>query len=63
MTSTREQILKALAELSEIYPDWRFGQMVANISTWAKGPTDHAIWDVEDEEFLATLEKHLDRRR
>ncbi len=61
MTTTRQEIFKALAEMSDRYPDWRFGQMVANISFWAKGPTAQAIWDVEDQQFLDTLKKHLQK--
>ena len=61
MNTTRQEILKALAELSDKYPDWRFGQTVANVSSWAKGPTVEAIWDVEDEQFLTALKKHLSK--
>jgi hypothetical protein len=63
MNTTRQEILKALAELSDKYPDWRFGQMVSNVSFWAKEPTVEAIWDVEDEQFLAALEKHLSKSK
>lgn len=59
MTSVRQEILKALGELSERYPNWRFGQMVSNVSCWANVPTPEAIWDVEDERFLETIRKHL----
>lgn len=62
MTTTREEIFKALAEMSDRYPDWRFGQMVANVCFWAKGPTNQAIWDVEDQQFLETLKKHLQKQ-
>ena len=48
--------------MSDRYPEWRFGQMVANISFWAKGPTNQAIWDVDDNEFLETLNKHLNTK-
>ena len=61
MTTTRQEIFKALAEMSDRYPDWRFSQMVANISFWAKGPTPQATWDVEDQEFLEALKKHLEK--
>ena len=57
------RIADALQELRKIYPDWRFGQMVANVSIWAKGPNAEAVWDVEDEEFLAALEEHIRNRR
>lgn len=62
MTTTRQEIFKALAEMSERYPEWRFGQMVANVSFWAKGPTTQAIWDVEDQQFLETIKKHLEKK-
>lgn len=63
MTPTRKEILCALEEMSERYPDWRFGQLVANISYWAKEPTTEAIWDVEDEEFLQGIKTHLDQKK
>ncbi len=65
MTNTRQQILEAIAEMSELYPDWRFGEIVINVATWARQPTgpNDPTWDVEDEEFLATLRGHIDRRR
>jgi hypothetical protein len=68
MNSTREQLLAALAEMSARYPEWRFGQMIANLTDWARQPTDasraaEAMWDVEDDELLATIKGHLERRR
>ena len=62
MTSIRRQVLKVLEELSERYPDMRIGQLVANFSSLAKGPTPEAIYDVEDEEFLQAARKHLDKQ-
>jgi hypothetical protein len=63
MNTTRKEIFTALAEMSERYPDWRFGQLVANVSFWAKGPTPEAIWDVEDQQFLETMKRHLEKQR
>lgn len=62
-TPVRREILQALAELSECCPDVRLGQLVVNLSYLAKGPTNEAIWDVEDEELLAAARKHLEERR
>jgi hypothetical protein len=62
MTAVREKVLRLLAEMSERYPEWRLGQLVANVAGWARQPTepyDTGIWDVEDNELLATLERHL----
>ncbi len=62
MTPIRREVLQVLAELSDLYPDMRIGQLVENVSMWAKGPEAGAVWDVEDEEFLQTAKEHLDRR-
>lgn len=63
MNSTiSHRIAKGLEDLHRLYPDWRFGQMVANVAAWAKGPASEAVWDVEDEEFLSALEAHLRTR-
>lgn len=64
MTSqVREEILHILSELSECCPEVRFGQLIANLSYLAKGPTNNAIWDLEDEELLLAARKHLKERR
>jgi hypothetical protein len=65
MSATRQDIIRLLEEMSRCYPEWRFGQMVANVAMWAKQPTepnDTGVWDVEDDEFLAALRGHLERR-
>jgi hypothetical protein len=62
MTPVRHEILRALEDLSNRYPDWRFGQLVANVSYWAREPTAEAIWDVEDEEFLQGIQTHLEQQ-
>jgi hypothetical protein len=62
-TQVRQDVLRILAELSECCPEVRFGRLIANLSYLAKGPTNEALWDVEDEEFLAAARKHLEDRR
>ena len=57
--STRQQLLQVLAELSDLCPEMRMGQLIANLATVAKGATAEAIWDVEDEELLAAARKQL----
>jgi hypothetical protein len=49
-----------LAELSAYYPEVRFGRLLANLSYLAKGPTNEAIWDMEDEELLVAAKQHLE---
>jgi hypothetical protein len=52
--------------MSERYPEWRLGQLVANVTSWARQPTephDTGIWDVEEEELLAALERHVQQAK
>jgi hypothetical protein len=53
--SVRFEILSLMAELSRRHPQWRFGQLVANVAGWA----DADVWDVEDEALLMALRNHL----
>ncbi|MBI3462087.1 MAG: hypothetical protein HY000_03370 [Planctomycetes bacterium] len=56
---TRQQLLQVLAELSELCPEMRMGQLIANLATLAKGASAEAVWDVEDEELLVAARKQL----
>jgi hypothetical protein len=59
ITAQRQEILQLLERLSELTPDVRFGQLIANLSYLAVAPTNEAIWDMEDEQLLAALQKHI----
>jgi hypothetical protein len=60
-TSSMEELIDAVSELRVIFPDWRFGQLVANLVT-AAGNTDvAAIWDLEDDRLLAAARRLIDR--
>jgi hypothetical protein len=48
-----------LAELSERYPDMRFGQLVLMVAYSAKSPVKSAAYDVEDDQFLDAINKLL----
>jgi hypothetical protein len=63
MKNHRAELLQALTELSTVFPDWRFGQLVANVATAARGPQAESIWDSEDEELLAAARRLLERNR
>ena len=61
--SLRQQVLSGLEELSTGYPDWRFGQMIANLALVARGPENESIWDMEDDELLAAIRWQIEQRR
>lgn len=63
MTTTREELLACLTELSEVAPDLRLGQLVANLATLAQGAKVEAIWDAEDEELLIAARRLLEHYR
>ena len=63
MKAPREELLQTLARLGELFPEWRFGQLIANVATAARGPQVEAIWDSEDEELLAAAQRLLDHNR
>ena len=54
----RADLLAAIADLCRRYPDWRLGQLVANVAGWA----DQDLWDVEDQQLLAAAQRHLRHR-
>ena len=58
-TTKRHEILLLLERLSALTPDVRFGQLIANLSYLALGPTNEAIWDMEDEQLVAALRIHI----
>jgi hypothetical protein len=59
ITPQRQEILRLLERLSALTPDVRFGQLIANLSYLAIGPTNEAIWDMEDEQLLAAVRTHI----
>lgn len=55
----RQEILRELERLSELAPDVRFGQLVANLTFLAAGPWEEALWDLEDDQLLAAIHQHV----
>ena len=51
---TREKLLATLAELARLRPEWRLGQTLANLAMTAGRMEASGVWDLEDDEALAT---------
>jgi len=49
----RTDLLAALSQLGQLRPEWRLGQMLANLATTAGRLDSGGVWDLEDEEALA----------
>jgi hypothetical protein len=61
---TRRQLLDVLAEISELMPEVRLGQMIAFMADRARweDPTD-SVGRVEDEELLPIALRHLEEAK
>jgi hypothetical protein len=55
----RQEILRQLERASELAPDVRLGQLIANLAFLASGPWDQSLWDLEDEQLLEALRQHV----
>ena len=51
----RDELLTLIAEMSELYPDWRLGQLLINLSNFA----DAEAWDINDDQLISAARKHL----
>jgi hypothetical protein len=51
------RILEQLGEVRTLCPELRFGQLIAIIGELAQDETGHSLWDVEDTDFAAAVER------
>jgi hypothetical protein len=58
-----EELIGALSELHVLFPEWRMGQLVANLVTAAGGTDAGAIWEMEDEQLLSAAHRLIERNR
>lgn len=52
-----DRILEQLGDVSARCPELRFGQLIAIIGELAQDETGHSLWDVEDADFAAALQR------
>jgi hypothetical protein len=52
-----DRILEQLGDVRARCPELRFGQLIATIGMLAEDETGHSLWDVEDADFAAALER------
>jgi hypothetical protein len=53
------RILEQLDQVRAYCPELRFGQLIATIGMLAEDETGHSLWDVEDTDFAASLERFV----
>jgi hypothetical protein len=61
--TTVDALLQAVAQLRVLFPEWRFGQLVANLTTATGCQEAETIWDLEDEQLLAAAQRLIARNK
>jgi hypothetical protein len=61
--SISDELTQAIVELRALFPDWRMGQLVANLVMAAGGTDGSGIWDIEDDRLLAAARRLIHRNR
>lgn len=61
--SNAEELMEAISELHVLFPEWRIGQLVANVVMAAGGTDTSTIWEMEDEKLLAAARRLIERNR
>jgi hypothetical protein len=61
--SATEELIAAVIELRSLFPDWRLGQLVANLAQAAGHDGNGGIWEVEDEQILVAARRLIERNR
>jgi hypothetical protein len=56
---TRTNLVAALDELARARPEWRLGQMLANLAMTAGRMDAGGVWELEDEEALVAARELL----
>ena len=59
----RRELIRLIEEMSEGYPEFRLGQLIANLTFWARGDQEGAVWNVEDEELMAAAREQINNAK
>jgi hypothetical protein len=55
---TQREALAVLAEVCELSPEVRLGQLFAHLGFLGEDQTGRSLWDIDDEQLLAVLYHH-----
>ena len=55
----RQELIRLIEEMSEGHPEFRPGQMIANLTFRARRDQEGAVWNVEDEELMAAARERI----
>ena len=57
-SATRSEALAVLAEVCDLSPEVRLGQLLAHLGFLGEDQTGRSLWDIDDEQLLAVLYQH-----
>jgi hypothetical protein len=57
----RLELLTAIPQLSQLRPEWRPGQTLANLATTAGRMEPGGVWELEDEEALEAAQTLIEQ--
>jgi hypothetical protein len=55
---TRQELVEKLADIQQLSPGVRFGQLLANLGFLVEDQTDQTLREVEDDRLLEIMERH-----
>jgi hypothetical protein len=58
ISPVQREALDVLAEVCELSPDVRLGQLLAHLGFLGEDQTGRTLWDIDDEQLLAVLYHH-----
>jgi hypothetical protein len=58
ISATQREALAVLAEVCELSPDVRLGQLFAHLGFLGEDQTGRSLWDIDDDQLLAVLYHH-----
>ncbi len=56
-----DDLIVALSELRVIFPEWRMGQLIANLVQATGGADTGAIWEIDDDQLLVAARRLIER--
>ena len=55
---TKREVLAVLAELCELSPEVRLGQLLAHLGFLGEDQVERSLWNIDDEQLLSVLYHH-----
>ncbi len=59
--TTSDALVEAVSQLRALFPEWRFGQLIANLTTAAGCQELEGIWGIEDDQLLVAAQRLIAR--